>query len=442
MSFAVAILGRPNVGKSTLFNRLVGRRLALVDDIPGVTRDRREGQGRIADLEFRVFDTAGLEDAAPGSLAGRMQAQTERALADADVALLVIDAREGITEVDRHFAGWLRRSGKPVVLLANKAEGRAALPAIGEAYRLGLGDPVPVSAEHGEGLADLYDCLAPFSRSGETEAVGSDKPLQLAIVGRPNVGKSTLVNRLIGEDRLLTGPEAGITRDSIGVGWVWRGRALRLIDTAGLRRKPRVEGKLEQLSVSDALRSIRFAEAVILVSDALQPLERQDLTIARLVEDEGRALVLALNKWDAVEEPAAVMKSLRERISVSLPQLNGIAMVPVSGLTGFGLDDLMTAVLAASETWNRRVATGDLNRWLEGVQQKHPPPLVSGRQLRLRYITQVNTRPPTFALFASRPGELPASYRRYLVNALRRDFDLPGTPIRMMLRKGQNPYAR
>src|SRR5215472_2848253 len=436
MSFAVAILGRPNVGKSTLFNRLVGRRLALVDNTPGVTRDRREGEGRIADLSFRVMDTAGLEDAAPGSLAGRMQAQTERALADADVALLVIDAREGITEVDRHFAGWLRRSGKPVVLLANKAEGRAALPAIGEAYRLGLGDPVPVSAEHGEGLADLYDCLAPFSRSGETDAVGSDKPLQLAIVGRPNVGKSTLVNRLVGEDRLLTGPEAGITRDSIGVAWVWRGRALRLIDTAGLRRKPRVEGKLEQLSVSDALRSIRFAEAVILVSDALQPLERQDLTIARLVEDEGRALVLALNKWDAVEERAAVMKNLRERISVSLPQLNGIAMVPVSGLTGFGLDDLMTAVLAASETWNRRVATGDLSRWLEGVQQKHPPPLVSGRQLRLRYNTQVNTRPPTFALFASRPGELPDSYRRYLVNALRQDFGLPGTPIRLMLRKG------
>jgi len=441
MSFAVAILGRPNVGKSTLFNRLVGRRLALVDDTPGVTRDRREGEGRIADLTFRVVDTAGLEEAAPGSLAGRMQDQTERAFADADVALLVIDAREGITAVDLHFAGWLRRSGKPVVLLANKAEGRATLPAIGEAYRLGLGDPVPVSAEHGEGLADLYDCLAPFSRSGETEAVGSDKPLQLAIVGRPNVGKSTLVNRLIGEDRLLTGPEAGITRDSIGVDWVWRGRRLRLIDTAGLRRKPRVESKLEQLSVSDALRSIRFAEAVILVSDALQPLERQDLTIARLVEDEGRALVLALNKWDAVEEPAAVMKNLRGRISASLPQLNGVAVVPVAGLTGFGLDDLMSAVLAASETWNRRVATGDLNRWLEGVQQKHPPPLVAGRRLRLRYITQVNTRPPTFALFASRPGELPDSYRRYLVNALRRDFDLPGTPIRMMLRKGLNPYA-
>src|SRR5262252_665892 len=338
MSFAVAILGRPNVGKSTLFNRLVGRRSAIVDDTPGVTRDRREGEGRIADLSFRVMDTAGLEEAAPTSLAGRMQVQTERALSDADVALLLIDAREGVTEADRHFAGWLRRSGKPVVLVANKAEGRAALPAIGEAYRLGLGDPVPVSAEHGEGLADLYDCLAPFSRSGETEGIGSDKPLQLAIVGRPNVGKSTLVNRLVGEDRLLTGPEAGITRDSIGVGWVWRGRALRLIDTAGLRRKPRVEGKLEQLSVGDALRSIRFAEAVILVSDALQPLERQDLTIARLVENEGRALVLAANKWDVVEEPTVQLRHLRERVSTTLPQLQGLAVVPASGLTGFGLD--------------------------------------------------------------------------------------------------------
>lgn len=440
MSFAVAILGRPNVGKSTLFNRLVGRRLALVDNTPGVTRDRREGQGRIADLTFKVVDTAGLEDAAPGSLAGRMQTQTERALADADVALLVIDAREGVTEADRHFADWLRRSGKPVVLLANKAEGRTGLPAIGEAYRLGLGDPVPVSAEHGEGLAELYDRLAPFSPSDETGAA-AEKPLQLAIVGRPNVGKSTLVNRLIGEDRMLTGPEAGITRDAIAVDWIWSGRRLRLVDTAGLRRKPRVEGKLEQLSVGDALRSIRFAEAVVLVTDALQPLERQDLTIARLVEEEGRALVLALNKWDAVEEPAALLKSLRARISTSLPQLHGVAMIPVSALTGFGLDKLMRAISAAGETWNRRITTGDLNRWLEGMQQKHPPPLVTGRRLRLRYITQVNTRPPTFALFASKPSELPDSYRRYLVNALRRDFDLPGTPIRMMLRKGKNPYA-
>jgi len=441
MSFAVAILGRPNVGKSTLFNRLVGRRLALVDNTPGVTRDRREGQGRIADLTFRVIDTAGLEEAAPGSLGARMQAQTERALADADVAFLVIDAREGVTETDRHFADWLRRSGKPVVLLANKAEGRAGLPAIGEAYRLGLGDPVPVSAEHGEGLAELYDRLAPFSRSDDTEAAAAEKPLQLAIVGRPNVGKSTLVNRLIGEDRMLTGPEAGITRDAIAVDWIWSGRRLRLVDTAGLRRKPRVEGKLEQLSVGDALRSIRFAEAVTLVTDALQPLERQDLTIARLVEEEGRALVLALNKWDAVEEPAALLKSLRARVSTSLPQLHGVAMIPVSALTGFGLDKLMRAISAAGETWNRRIATGDLNRWLEGMQQKHPPPLVTGRRLRLRYITQVNIRPPTFALFASKPSELPDSYRRYLVNALRQDFDLPGTPIRMMLRKGKNPYA-
>ena len=440
MSFAAAILGRPNVGKSTLFNRLVGRRLALVDDTPGVTRDRREGEGRIAGLTFRVVDTAGLEEAAPGSLAGRMQEQTERAFADADVALLVIDAREGITAVDRHFADWLRRSGKPDVLLVNKAEGRAVLPAIGEAYRLGLGDPVPVSAEHGEGLGGLYERLEPFSRSGETQPGGSGKPLQLAIVGRPNVGKSTLVNRVIGEERMLTGPEAGITRDAIAVDWIWHDHPMRLVDTAGLRRKPRVEGKLEQLSVGDALRSIRFAETVILVTDALQPLERQDLTIARLVENEGRALLLALNKWDLVDEPAALLKHLRDRLSVSLPQLQGVAVVPVSGLTGFGLDALMKAVAAAGEVWNRRVATADLNRWLATVQQRHPPPLVAGRRLRLRYVTQVNTRPPTFALFASKPSELPDSYRRYLVNALRREFDLPGTPIRMMLRKGKNPY--
>jgi GTP-binding protein len=441
MSFAVAVLGRPNVGKSTLFNRLVGRRLALVDDTPGVTRDRREGEGRIADLTFRVVDTAGLEEAASGSLAGRMQEQTERALADADVALLVIDAREGITPADRHFADWLRRSGKPVVLLANKAEGRAVLPAIGEAYRLGLGDPVPVSAEHGEGLGELYDRLEPFSRQGESASSGPQRPLQLAIVGRPNVGKSTLVNQVVGEERMLTGPEAGITRDAIAVDWIWQGHPLRLVDTAGLRRKPRVEGKLEQLSVSDALRSIRFAETVILVIDALHPLERQDLTIARLVENEGRGVVLALNKWDAVEEPAALLKHLRERLSVSLPQLQGVAVVPVSALTGYGLDALMKAVSAAGEVWNRRVGTAELNRWLATVQQLHPPPLVAGRRLRLRYITQVNTRPPTFALFASKPGDLPDSYRRYLVNALRREFELPGTPIRMMLRKGKNPYG-
>jgi GTPase len=443
MSFAVAILGRPNVGKSTLFNRLVGRRLALVDDKPGVTRDRREGDGRIADLGFRVVDTAGLEEAAPLSLAGRIQAQTERALDQADVGLLVIDAREGVTEADRHFANWLRRTGKPVVLVANKAEGRASLPGIGEAYRLGLGDPVPISAEHGEGLAELYERLVPFSRTEENAvAMEEAKALKLAIVGRPNVGKSTLVNRLIGEERLLTGPEAGITRDAISIDWLSHDRRIRLIDTAGLRRKPRVEGKLEQLSVSDALRAIRFAETVILVMDSLQPLERQDLTIARLVADEGRALVLAANKWDAVDEPAVRLKHLRERAAISLPQLSGISIVPISGLTGFGLDAMMTAIFAADDAWNRRVPTADLNRWLAAVRERHPPPLAAGRQLSLRYITQVNTRPPTFALFASKPGELPDSYRRYLVNALRQDFDLPGTPIRMMLRKGKNPYDK
>jgi GTP-binding protein len=442
MSFAVAILGRPNVGKSTLFNRLVGRRSALVDHTPGLTRDRREGEGRIADLGFRVIDTAGLEEAAPASLEGRMRAHTERALAAADVALLVIDAREGVTQADLHFAGWLRRSGKPVVLVANKTEGRASLPGVGEAYRLGLGDPVPVSAEHGEGLAELYERLRPFAmdRPFDAAPVDHEKPLQLAIVGRPNVGKSTLANRLIGEDRLLTGPEAGITRDAIAVDWVWRERPIRLVDTAGLRRRPRVEGKLEELSVGDALRAIRFAETVILVLDALQPFERQDLTIARLVADEGRAMVAAASKWDAVAESAAVLRRLRDRVSISLPQLHDFAIVPVSGLTGFGLDAMMTAVFAADEVWNRRVTTADLNRWLVAVQERHPPPLVAGRRLRLRYVTQVNTRPPSFALFASKPGELPVSYRRYLVNALRQDFDLPGTPIRMMLRKGKNPY--
>jgi GTPase len=369
-----------------------------------------------------------------------MQAQTARALADADVALLVIDAREGVTEADRHFANWLRRAGKPVLLLANKAEGRAALPAISEAYRLGLGDPVSVSAEHGLGLDELYERLASFSPAGDREPTEHEHVLQLAIVGRPNVGKSTLANRLIGEERLLTGPEAGITRDAIAVEWQWHGRPLRLVDTAGIRRKPRVEGKLEQLSVADALRTIRFAESVILVMDAVQPLERQDLTIARLVAEEGRALVLAVNKWDAVDGPVELLRQLRERVSVSLPQLHGIALVPVSGLTGLGLDALMAAVFHAGEVWNRRVRTADLNRWLAAVQERNPPPLVAGRRLRLRYVTQVNIRPPTFALFASKPGELPDSYRRYLVNALRQDFDLAGTPIRVMLRKGRNPY--
>jgi GTP-binding protein len=446
MSFSVAILGRPNVGKSTLFNRLVGSRAALVDDTPGLTRDRREGEAHIADLGFRAIDTAGLEEAAPASLAGRMQAQTERALADADVALLVIDARAGVTESDRHFADWLRRAGKPVVLVANKTEGRAVLAGVGEAYRLGLGDPVPISAEHGEGLAGLYERLVPYcrDRGAALDTIGGApaKPLHLAVVGRPNVGKSTLVNRLLGDERMLSGPEAGITRDAVAVDWAWRGRPIRLVDTAGMRRRPRVEGKIEQLSVADALRAIRFAETVVLVLDALQPLERQDLTIARLVAEEGRALVLAATKWDAVADRAAALRTLRERAAVSLPQLQGVAVVPVSGLSGYGLDALMGAVDAADAIWNRRISTGELNRWLAGVQQRHSPPLAAGRRLRLRYMTQVNTRPPSFALFASKPAELPDSYRRYLVNALREAFELPGTPIRLMLRQGKNPYDR
>jgi len=324
--------------------------------------------------------------------------------------------------------------------LANKAEGRLALSAIGEAYRLGLGDPLPISAEHGEGLAELYERLTPFSRPGNLAAVDLESALQLAIVGRPNVGKSTLVNRLIGQERLLTGPEAAITRDAIAVDWRWRGRPLRLIDTAGMRRKPRIEGKLEQLSVADALRAIRFAETVVLVMDALHPLERQDLAIARLVAEEGRALVLAANKWDVVEEPAVLWTQLRERLPISLPQLSGVTLVRMSGLAGYGLEALMAAVFAAREVWNRRVSTADLNRWLATVQERHPPPAPGGRRLRLRYVAQVNIRPPTFALFTSRPSELPDSYRRYLVHSLRRDFDLPGTPIRLMLRKGANPY--
>jgi GTP-binding protein len=443
MSFSVAILGRPNVGKSTLFNRLVGRRLALVDDTPGLTRDRREGAARIADLEFCAIDTAGLEEAAPVSLAGRMRAQTERALAAADVALLVVDARAGITPDDRHFARWLRQTGKPAIVVANKSEGQAGLAGTGEAYGLGLGDPVPMSAEHGEGLALLYERLLPFADQPPADpGLGpAARPLQLAILGRPNVGKSTLANRLVGEERLLSGPEAGITRDAIAVDWAWRERPIRLVDTAGLRRAARIAGKIEGLAAGDSRRALRFAEIAIVVLDATQPLERQDLAIARQVEEEGRGLVLAATKWDLVTAPAETLRRLRDRAALGLAQVAGVAVVPVSGKSGHGLPALMAAVLAAETAWNTRVATAALNRWLAQMAERHPPPLVAGRRLRLRYVTQVNTRPPTFALFASKPGELPDAYRRYLVNALRRDFALPGTPIRLMLRQGHNPYA-
>jgi len=447
MTVTLAIVGRPNVGKSTLFNRLVGRRAALVDDAPGVTRDWREGNARLGDLEFRVLDTAGVEEGEAESLVERMRAETERLVQRVDGAIFVIDARAGVTPFDREFARWLRRRGIATVLVVNKAEGDAGQAGVLDAYSLGLGDPIPVSAEHDEGMSDLYDALRPLVDAAQAPEPPPEpeseeaRPLQLAVIGRPNVGKSTLINRLIGEERLLTGPEAGITRDAIAIEWRWHGQRVRLIDTAGMRRRAKVEERLEQLSVADALRAIRFAEVVVLVLDAQQMLERQDLAIARLVEEEGRALVLAVNKWDLIEDKEAARRKLRERIEESLPQLHGITAVMLSAKTGRGIERLMPAVLSTDEAWNRRIPTPALNRWLAAAQVQHPPPLVKGRRLRIRYMTQANVRPPTFALFASKPSELPDSYRRYLVNLLRADFDLPGVPIRMMLRGGKNPYA-
>jgi len=459
----VAIVGRPNVGKSTLFNRLVGRKVALVDDTPGVTRDRREGRARLGDLAFTIVDTAGLDDADAETLAGRMRAQTEAAIASADVVLFVVDVRVGVTPLDEHFADLVRRSGKPVILLCNKAEARAALAGAAEAYALGLGDPVPISAEHGEGMADLYDALVELlpaePQAGDDDAElpetdlelsedeeddGADllsRPLKLTVVGRPNAGKSTLINTLVGEDRLLTGPEAGITRDSIAVPWEWRGRKVELVDTAGLRRKSRVEGKLEKLSVGETLRSIRFAEVVVLLIDSTMPFEKQDLQIAALAEREGRAVVIALGKWDLVEDRGKVLQTLREEAARLLPQLKGLALVPVSGLTGAGLDAVMTAAFAAREVWNTRISTGRLNRWLADTLERHPPPAASGRRIRLRYMTQAKSRPPHFVCFCSRPEALPDSYLRYLTNGLRETFSLPGTPIRLSMRKSENPYA-
>lgn len=442
----VAIVGRPNVGKSTLFNRLVGKRLALVDDLPGVTRDRREGEARIGSLEFIAIDTAGLDEAAPDSLAGRMRAQTEAAVRSADVSLFVVDARSGLTPLDRHFAELLRAVGKPIILVANKAEGRAADSGVLEAYALGFGDPLALSAEHGEGLGELHDAiLAHLGEDGgeeeaEEEAAEDDRPIRVAVVGRPNAGKSTLINRMIGEDRLLTGPEAGITRDSISVDWRWGDRDFRLFDTAGLRRKARVEGKLEKLAVGDALRAVQFAEVVILVLDVGQPFEKQDLQIADLVEREGRAIVIALDKWDLVADRQRTMADLRREAERLLPQIAGVALVPVSGVTGEGIDKLMKAVLRANDLWNRRVSTARLNRWLPEVLERHPPPAVAGRRVKLRYLTQAKARPPTFIAFCSRPEALPDAWRRYLVNALRTDIGLPGVPIRLLLRKGENPY--
>ena len=454
MSFTVAIVGRPNVGKSTLFNRLVGKRLALVDDTPGVTRDRRDGQARLGDLEFQVFDTAGLDEAPPDTLSGRMRQQTEAAMAAADVVLFLIDARAGPLPADRSFADLVRRSAKRAILVANKSESRAAEAGILQAYELGLGEPVAVSAEHGEGLADLYAALR-GALPDETErkdtlqgakaatgAPAAQAPVRIAVVGRPNSGKSTLINRILGEERLLTGVEAGTTRDAIAVDLDWHGRQFRLHDTAGLRRRSRIEAKLEKLSAADALNALRFAEVVILLLDAQRPFEEQDLRIADLVEREGRGLVIGMNKWDLVEPRPGAIKKLREEVDHLLPQVRGVPVVPISGLTGEGLDRLMQAASDAHAVWNRRTETSVLNRWLGEVVATHPPPAVAGRRIRLDYITQPKSRPPTFVLFTSRADAVPEAYRRYLVNSLRESFDLPGTPIRLTLREKKNPYAR
>ena len=443
MAFTVAIVGRPNVGKSTLFNRLVGRRAALVAPTPGVTRDRREGWAKIGPLRFRAIDTAGLEEAAPETLAGRMMAQTARALADADAALLLIDGRAGVTPADEFFANQLRRLHVPIVLAVNKCEGGAAEGGIAESHALGLGQPIPISAEHGEGLADLYDALSPFDSEAAPGAAGrgTDDVLRLAIVGRPNVGKSTLLNRLVGEARVITGAEPGLTRDSISVRWSYEGRAVELVDTAGMRRRAKTVAALDKLSSRDAERALGRAAVVLAVFDATDPASRQDIAIAARVADEGRALVILLNKWDVVRDRAAARAAVQDRLEAALAQVKGVPLVTCSALTGAGAEKIMPAALAAFDTWNRRVPTAALNRWLEGAVDHHPPPLVAGRRLKLRYITQVKARPPTFALFASKPTALPESYRRYLVNGIGAEFGLAGVPIRLMLRAGKNPYA-
>nr|WP_316655323.1 ribosome biogenesis GTPase Der [uncultured Gellertiella sp.] len=467
MSFTVAIVGRPNVGKSTLFNRLVGKKLALVDDTPGVTRDRRPGDAKLIDLRFQIIDTAGLEEAGPETLQGRMRAQTEMAIDEADLTLFVVDAKSGLTPVDTALAELLRKRGKPVVLVANKSEARGSDGGFYDAFTLGLGDPVAISAEHGQGMIDLRDAiveligeevafpepddeaetdvLLPRSEAGAEEveeepAYDETRPLRVAIIGRPNAGKSTLINRFLGEDRLLTGPEAGITRDSISVEWDWRGRTIKMFDTAGMRRKARVTEKLEKLSVADGLRAIRFAETVVIVFDSTIPFEKQDLQLVDLVLREGRAAVLAFNKWDLIEDRQAVLADLREKTERLLPQARGIRAVPMSGQTGDGLDRLMQAIIDTDKVWNKRISTAKLNRWLEAQQVQHPPPAVSGRRLKLKYMTQVKARPPAFMISCTRPDALPESYTRFLTNGLRNDFNMPGVPIRIHFKASENPF--
>jgi len=441
----VAIVGRPNVGKSTLFNRLVGKRLALVDDRPGVTRDRREGEAKLLGLDFRVIDTAGFEDEDPETLPGRMRQQTEAAVRDADAALFMVDAREGLTPLDEEIGRWLRAASTPVILVANKAEGRAAESGIFEAFRLGLGDPIALSAEHGEGVADLFEALQPLIEgkiSEEEEAGGEGAPLKLAIVGRPNAGKSTLVNRMIGEERMITGPEAGITRDSISVEWEWDGRAVRLIDTAGLRKRAKVDDKLERLSAADTKRAIDFAEVVVLLLDATRGLESQDLRIADQVIEEGRALLIAVSKWDVAENASSLFNGIKAALGEGLAQLRDVPLLTVSGKTGKGIDTILKVAFDLREAWSRRIPTGELNRWFESAIEANPPPAPKGQRIKLRYITQVKTRPPSFVVFGNRLEELPESYRRYLLNAMRRDLDLDPVPLRLDFRGRSNPFDK
>ncbi|MBI0475238.1 ribosome biogenesis GTPase Der [Sphingomonas sp. MA1305] len=448
----VAIVGRPNVGKSTLFNRLVGKKLALVDDQPGVTRDRREGEAHLIGLDFRVIDTAGYEDEDPQTLPGRMRRQTEAAVAEADVALFLVDARAGIVPLDEEIARWLRGSTTPVVLVANKAEGRAGEQGVLESLALGFGDPVQLSAEHGEGIGDLFEGILPHLEGKEAEDEEEDEdnpsaPLKLAIVGRPNAGKSTLVNRILGEERLITGPEAGITRDSIAIDWTWHDRdghprAVRLIDTAGMRKRAKVQDKLEKLSVADALRAVDFAEVVVLLLDATLGLEAQDLRIADRVLEEGRALIIALNKWDVAENASSLFNGVKKALEDGLSQVKGVTLLTVSAATGKGLDVMIQAAFETREAWSRRVPTGELNRWFERAVDANPPPAPGGKRIKMRYVTQVKTRPPSFVIFGTRVDQLPASYERYLVNSMRKDLGFGAVPVRLTFRAPKNPFDR
>ena len=446
MTLKLAIVGRPNVGKSTLFNRLVGKRLALVDDQPGVTRDRREGDASLLGLEFRVIDTAGFEDEHAHTLPGRMRQQAEAAVREADAALFLIDGREGVTPLDEEIARWLRAETTPVAVVVNKAEGRAAESGILDSYRLGLGDPIAISAEHGEGVADLFEAIRPHvehEHSDDAEAEADvDHPLQLAIVGRPNAGKSTLVNTMLGEERRITGPEAGITRDSISLNWEWDGRPIRLVDTAGLRKRAKVDDKLERLSAADTKRAIDYAEVVVLLLDATRGLESQDLRIASQVIEEGRALIIAVNKWDVAEHASSLFNGIKDALGEGLAQLRDVPLLTVSAKTGKGIETILKVAFELHDAWNKRVPTGELNRWFERAVDANPPPAPKGKRIKLRYITQVKSRPPSFVVFGNRLEELPESYRRYLLNAMRRDLDLGPVPLRLDFRGRSNPFAK